>query len=93
MATRILLGTVGGGQFIGEMGVVENRPRSATARAAPARDRSSLRRNPNAFSLERLTPAGASHQGLHPREVVKMLERTTAGRTKKPHQNWPIGMQ
>jgi CRP/FNR family transcriptional regulator, cyclic AMP receptor protein len=31
---RILLGTVGAGQFIGEMGVVENRPRSATARVA-----------------------------------------------------------
>src|SRR5262245_15589132 len=31
---RILLGTVGAGQFIGEMGVVEIRPRSATARAA-----------------------------------------------------------
>ena len=30
----ILLGTVGAGQFIREMGVVENRPRSATARAA-----------------------------------------------------------
>src|SRR5919204_3918269 len=30
----ILLGTVGAGEFIGEMGVVENRPRSATARAA-----------------------------------------------------------
>jgi CRP/FNR family transcriptional regulator, cyclic AMP receptor protein len=30
----ILLGTVDAGQFIGEMGVVENRPRSATARAA-----------------------------------------------------------
>jgi CRP/FNR family cyclic AMP-dependent transcriptional regulator len=30
----ILLGTVGVGQFIGEMGVVEDRPRSATARAA-----------------------------------------------------------
>ena len=30
----ILLGTVGAGQFIGEMGVVESRPRSATARAA-----------------------------------------------------------
>ena len=29
----IRLGTVGAGQFIGEMGVVENRPRSATARA------------------------------------------------------------
>jgi CRP/FNR family transcriptional regulator, cyclic AMP receptor protein len=31
---RILLGTVGAGEFIGEMGVVENRPRSATAQAA-----------------------------------------------------------
>jgi len=30
----ILLGTVRAGQFIGEMGIVENRPRSATARAA-----------------------------------------------------------
>ena len=30
----ILLGTVGAWQFIGEMGVVENRPRNATARAA-----------------------------------------------------------
>ena len=30
----ILLGTVGAGQFVGEMGVVENRPRSATAQAA-----------------------------------------------------------
>ena len=30
----ILLGRVGAGQFIGEMGVVENCPRSATARAA-----------------------------------------------------------
>ena len=33
-ANPILLGTVGAGQFIGEMGIVENRPRSATARAA-----------------------------------------------------------
>src|SRR5262249_39491941 len=32
----ILLRTVGAGQFIGEMGVVETRPRSATARAASA---------------------------------------------------------
>ena len=29
----IILGTVGAGQFIGEMGVVENRPRSATIEA------------------------------------------------------------
>ena len=31
---RILLGKVGVGKFIGEMGIVENRLRSATARAA-----------------------------------------------------------
>jgi CRP/FNR family cyclic AMP-dependent transcriptional regulator len=31
---RIHLGTVGAGQFLGEMSVVENRPRSATAQAA-----------------------------------------------------------
>jgi hypothetical protein len=30
----ILLGRVGAGQFVGEMGIVENRPRSATVRAA-----------------------------------------------------------
>jgi CRP/FNR family cyclic AMP-dependent transcriptional regulator len=30
----ILLGRVGAGQFIGEMGIVENQPRSATVRAA-----------------------------------------------------------
>ena len=30
----IILGAVGAGQFIGGMGVVENRPRGATARAA-----------------------------------------------------------
>jgi CRP/FNR family transcriptional regulator, cyclic AMP receptor protein len=40
----ILLGTVGAGQFIGEMGVLENRSRSATVRAA------------NEVELEILTP-------------------------------------
>ena len=34
MDEPILLGTVGAGEFLGEMGVVENRSRSATARAA-----------------------------------------------------------
>lgn len=32
--TPILLGTAGDGEFVGEMGVLEGRPRSATARAA-----------------------------------------------------------
>ena len=43
----ILLGTVGEGQFIGEMGVVENRPRSATIRAASAVEAEFL--NPTEF--------------------------------------------
>jgi CRP-like cAMP-binding protein len=33
----ILLGTIDAGQFIGEMGVVENRPRNATAHPPQAR--------------------------------------------------------
>jgi len=33
---RILLGTVGPGEFVGEMGVIQGRPRSATALAASA---------------------------------------------------------
>jgi CRP/FNR family transcriptional regulator, cyclic AMP receptor protein len=46
----ILLGTVGAGRFIGKMGVVDNRPRSATDRAVsevevefPTRPSSSIR--------------------------------------------------
>lgn len=32
-AGEVLLGTVGPGEFVGEMGVIEGRPRSATVRA------------------------------------------------------------
>src|SRR5215468_7355082 len=49
----ILLGTVGAGQFIGEMGVVENRPRNATARAA------------NEVEVEILTPVEFFDQIAH----------------------------
>src|SRR5690242_6287293 len=53
----VLLGTVGAGQFIGEMGVLENRPRNATARAvsdveveilAPAEFLDEMARSPRA---------------------------------------------
>ncbi len=39
----ILLGTVGAGQFIGEMGVVENRPRNARNTAASIQARQMMR--------------------------------------------------
>ncbi|MGC2201152.1 MAG: cyclic nucleotide-binding domain-containing protein [Stellaceae bacterium] len=63
----ILLGTVGAGQFIGEMGVVENRPRSATARAA------------SEVEVEILTPAEffdqiASSPGAA-RELIRRLSQ------------------
>ena len=47
MATPILLGTVCAGQFIGETGVVEHHPHSATARAASEVDVEFL--NPTEF--------------------------------------------
>src|SRR5215813_2693848 len=63
----ILLGTVGVGQFIGEMGVVENRPRSATARAACD------------IEVEILTPAEffdeIAHSPRAARELIQRLSR------------------
>ena len=63
----ILLGTVGAGQFIGEMGVVENRPRNATARAA------------NEVEVEILTPTEFVEQiaGSPPaaRELIQRLSQ------------------
>jgi CRP/FNR family cyclic AMP-dependent transcriptional regulator len=60
----ILLGTVGAGQFIGEMGVVENRPRSATARAA------------SEVEVEILTPTEFFHQiAGSPRAARELIQR------------------
>ena len=54
----ILLGSVDAGQFIGEMGVVENRSRSATVRAASEVARSKSLRRPSSSirSHARLRP-------------------------------------
>jgi hypothetical protein len=60
----ILLGTVGAGQFIGEMGVVENRSRSATARAA------------SEVEVEILTPAEFFDQiARSPRAARELIQR------------------
>src|ERR1700756_3704964 len=60
----ILLGTVGAGQFIGEMGVVENRRRSATVRAA------------SEIEVEILTPSEFLHQiTLSPRAARELIRR------------------
>ena len=60
----ILLGTVGAGQFIGEMGVVENRPRNATARTA------------SEVEVEILTPTEFFDQiAGSPRAVRELIER------------------
>src|SRR5215472_17039396 len=60
----ILLGTVAAGQFIGEMGVVENRPRNATARAA------------SDVEVEILTPAEfLNHIASSPRAARELIQR------------------
>src|SRR5262249_14206753 len=62
----ILLGTVGAGQFIGEMGVVENRPRSATARAA------------SEVEVEIFTPTEfLDHIASSPRAARELIQRLT----------------
>jgi hypothetical protein len=63
----ILLGTVGAGQFIGEMGVVENRPRSATARSASGVEVEFL------TSTEFLDQIAGSPQGA--RELIQRLSQ------------------
>ena len=60
----ILLSTVGAGQFIREMGVVENRPRSATARAA------------SEVEVEIFTPTEfLDHIASSPRAARELIER------------------
>ena len=60
----VLLGTVGAGQFIGEMGVLENRPRNATARAV------------SEVEVEILTPAEFLDEMAHsPRAARELIQR------------------
>jgi len=62
--TPILLGTVGSGQFIGEMGVMEDRPRSATVRAA------------SEVELEILTPSEFLEQiSSSPQAALELIRR------------------
>src|SRR6516165_8869345 len=86
----ILLGTVGAGQFIGEMGVVENRPRNATARAA------------NEVEVEILTPTEFVEQiagsPSAARELIQRLSQrlreaddrivSDEKRSGRAHENW-----
>jgi CRP-like cAMP-binding protein len=86
----ILLGTVGAGQFIGEMGVVENRPRSATVRAASEVEAEFL--TPNEFVDE---IAGSPRTA---RELIQRLSQrlreaddrivNDEGRSGRAHGNW-----
>ena len=63
-ANPILLGTVGAGQFIGEMGVIENRRRSATVRAA------------SEVEVEILTPTEFLDQiAGSPRDARELIQR------------------
>jgi CRP/FNR family cyclic AMP-dependent transcriptional regulator len=86
----ILLGTVGAGQFIGEMGVVENQPRNATAQAA------------NEVEVEILTPTEFFDQIAHSppaaRELIRRLSQrlreaddrivNDEQRSGRTHENW-----
>jgi CRP/FNR family transcriptional regulator, cyclic AMP receptor protein len=86
----ILLGRVGVGQFVGEMGVIENRPRSATARAASEVEAEVLTRS------EFLDEIVSSPQTA--RELIRRLsERLRQAddrivnderRSGPPHWNW-----
>ena len=69
----ILLGTVGAGQFIGEMGVVENRPRSATARAA------------SEVEVEILTPTEFFDQIARSPQAARELIRRLSQRPREAH--------
>ena len=67
----VLLGKVGAGQFIGEMGVVENRPRSATARAATA------------VEVEILTPTEFLDQIANSPRIARELIRRLSQRLRE----------
>ena len=86
----ILLGRVGVGQFVGEMGVVENRPRSATAQAASEVEAEVL--TPSEFLDEIVSSPQTA------RELIRRLSQrlrqaddrivNDERRSGPPHGNW-----
>jgi CRP/FNR family transcriptional regulator, cyclic AMP receptor protein len=86
----ILLGMVGAGQFIGEMGVVENRPRSATVRAASEVEAEFL--NPTEF-LDQIASSPRAARELIQRLSQRLREAddrivTDERRSGRALQNW-----
>jgi CRP-like cAMP-binding protein len=86
----ILLGTVGAGQLVGEMGVVENRPRSATVRAAGVVEAEFL--NPTEF-LDQIVSSPRAARELIQRLSQRLREAddrivNDERRSGRTHQNW-----
>ncbi len=86
----ILLGAVGAGQFIGEMGVVENRPRIATARAASEVEVEFL--NPTEF-LDQIAGSPRTARELIQRLSQRLREAddrivNDEKRSGRAHGNW-----
>ena len=86
----ILLGTVGAGQFIGEMGVVENQPRSATVRATGEVEAEFY--NPNEF-FDQIASSPRAARELIQRLSQRLREADDRivddkRRSGRAHQNW-----
>ena len=86
----ILLGTVSAGQFIGEMGVVENQPRSATVRATGEVEAEFF--NPNEF-LDQIASSPRAARELIQRLSQRLREADDRivhdeRRSGRAHQNW-----
>src|ERR1700739_320792 len=86
----ILLGTVGAGQLVGEMGVVENRPRSATVRAAGVVEAEFL--NPTEF-LDQIVSSPRAARELIQRLSQRLREAddrivNDERRSGRTHQHW-----
>ena len=86
----ILLGRVGVGQFVGEMGVIENRPRSATARAASEVEAEVL--TPSEF-LDEIVSSPQTARELIQRLSQRLRQAddrivNDERRGGPPHENW-----
>jgi CRP/FNR family transcriptional regulator, cyclic AMP receptor protein len=86
----ILLGVVGAGQFIGEMGVVENRRRSATVRAASEVEAELM--NPSEF-LDQIVSSPRAARELIQRLSQRLREADNRivndeRRSGRANQNW-----